>query len=96
MSETPSVEELDALSTEELRQRAFALAEHKRDVGFFWDLIKHLQPTADVASEDGSSGNITGSIAELVEAGHELVTGHLGDDEPLIRARLIDYIRRGE
>lgn len=96
MSDQPSVEELDALPTEELRRRAFDLAEDRRDVGFFWDILKHLRPTADVAAEDGSSGNITGGIAEAVEAVRELVTAEqLGDNEPLVRARFIDYLRKG-
>ena len=94
MSETPSVEELDALSTEELRHRAFSLAEHKRDVGFFWDLVKHLRPAQDIASEDASAGHITGSITDAIEAVRELATGGFdGADEPLVRARFIDYIR---
>jgi len=96
MSDLPTVEELDALPTEELRRRAFDLAERKRDVGFFWDLLKHLRPTADIAAEDGSAGHITGGITEAVEAVRELVTGDLGDAEPLVRARFIDYLRKGD
>ena len=94
MAETPSVEELDALSTEELRRRAFDRAEERKDVGFFWDLLKHLPATEGVAQEDGSTGHITGGISEAIEAVRELVTGDdLGDAEPLIRARFIDYLR---
>ena len=93
MSEKPSFEELDALTTEELRQRAFDKAEDKRDVGFFWDLVKHLRASRDIATEDASSGNITGSIAEAVEAVRELTNGDLGESEPLVRARFIDYLR---
>jgi hypothetical protein len=96
MSENPSVDELDALPTDELRHRAFGLAERKRDVGFFWDLVKHLRASTDVASEDASAGNITGSITEAIHAVHELVSGELGDDEPMLRARFIDYIRAGD
>ena len=95
MSETPSVEELDALPTEELRHRAFALAESKRDVGFFWDLVKHLRASRDIAAEDASAGHITGSISEAVDAVRELLAGDV-DDEPLVRARFIDYIRTGD
>ena len=90
----PTVDELDRLSTEELRQRAFERAEHHRDVGFFWDLIKHLPSADDIATEDASSGHITGGIAEAVEAVRELMGRDLGDTEPLIRARFIDYIRK--
>lgn len=96
MSETPSVADLDALSTDELRHRAFALAEGKRDVGFFWDLVKHLRASQDIAAEDASAGHITGSISEAVDAVRELLSGELGDDEPLLRARFIDYIRTGD
>lgn len=93
MTEVPSVEELEALSTEELRRRAFDRAEHRHDVGFFWDLIRHLPGAEDVASEDASSGNITGGIAEALEAVRELFGRGLGDAEPLVRAKFIDYLR---
>ena len=93
MADVPSVAELDALTTEELRQRAFERAEHRRDVGFFWDLLRHLRPTETVAAEDGSAGHITGGIAEAVEAAREMLGGDLGDVEPLVRARFIDYLR---
>lgn len=90
---------LDALSTEELRRRAFALAEQRRDIRFFWDLVRHLPSSADIGSEDGSAGQITGSIPELIELLRELFGKGLGDAEPLVRARYLDYLRtahRGE
>jgi hypothetical protein len=90
----PTVEELDRLSTEELRQRAFDRAEHHRDIGFFWDLIKHLPSSDDIATEDASSGNITGGIADAVDLVRELMGRGLGEYEPLIRARFIDYLRK--
>jgi len=90
----PSVDELDQLSTEELRQRAFDRAEHRHDVGFFWDLIKHLPSADDIATEDASAGHITGGVAELVEMVRELMGRGLGETEPLVRARFIDYIRQ--
>ena len=96
MSETPSVEELDALSNDELRCRAFDLAESRHDVGFFWDVVKHLRASGDIAAEDASSGNITGSIAEAVEVVRNMTSGDLGEFEPLLRARFIDYLRTSE
>jgi hypothetical protein len=90
----PSVEELDRLSTEDLRQRAFERAEHQHDVGFFWDLIKHLPSSDDIAAEDASSGNITGGIADAIEMVRELMGRGLGETEPLVRARFIDYLRK--
>lgn len=93
MTDPRSVDELEELPTEDLRRRAFDRAERRHDVGFFWDLIRHLPPAEGVASEDASSGNITGGIAEAVEAVRELFGRDLGDAEPLVRAKFIDYLR---
>ena len=89
----PPDDGLDALSTEQLRERAFALAERRRDVGFFWDLIRHAPAATAVAAEDGSSGHITGGIVEAVETVREILGKDLGDFEPLFRARFLDYLR---
>jgi len=89
----PSVEELDQLSTEQLRRRAFEQAEQRHDVGFFWDLVKHLEPSRDLAQDDGSMGHISGGLAEVAEVVRELFGHGLGDNEPLVRARFIDYLR---
>ena len=86
------VEALDQLSTEELRHRAFSRAEHRLDFGFFWDLIRHLPASDGLAAEDGSAGNVGGSIAEVVELFRELTGRGLGDYEPMLRARFIDYL----
>lgn len=96
MTDPLSVDELEGLPTEDLRRRAFDRAERRHDVGFFWDLIRHLPPAEGVASEDASSGNITGGIAEAVEAVRELFGSDLGDAEPLVRAKFIDYLREPE
>jgi hypothetical protein len=87
-------QDLDALSTEELRARAFSKAEHAHDVSFFWDVAKHLRSAHAIAGEDGSSGAITGSIAEAVTLVREMLgKAPLGEDEPLLRARFLDYLR---
>lgn len=86
--------DLDALSTEELRRRAFAKAEAAKDRGFFWELVKHMRGAQAIAAEDGSSGGITGSITEAVHVVRELMGKEpLGGDEPLLRARFLDYLR---
>jgi hypothetical protein len=86
-------DDLDALSTEQLRVRAFDRAKGAHDVGFFWDLVKHLRASTALAGEDGSSGSVTGTLAELVELGRELLGKDLGQDEPLLRARFLQYLR---
>ena len=88
------LEDLDALSTDELRSRAFSRAEQKHDVGFFWDVATHLRGARAIAGEDGSSGAITGSIVEAVTVVREMMgKAPLGEDEPLLRARFLDYLR---
>ena len=89
-----TTEDLDALSTDELRSRALHKAEHARDVGFVWDVVKHMRGSRAIAGEDGSSGAITGSITEAVHVVRELMGKEpFGDDEPLLRARFLDYLR---
>jgi len=89
----PSVSELDQLSTHDLRERAFARAEHERDVGFFWDLVKHLKSSESIGADDGSAGGLGESITGVVELVNELLGNHDGSMEPLLRARYIDYLR---
>ena len=84
---------LDDLTTEELRVRAFDKARDAHDLGFFWDLVKHLRASASLSAEDGSAGGLTGSISEAVELVRELMGKDLGDDEPLLRARFLDYLK---
>jgi hypothetical protein len=93
-SAAPTFEELDALSTEELRERAFALARERRDVKFFWSVLGHL-PNADEAEAlDGAPNSIGPTIDEAVALWREM-TGH-GYEEtaPLLRAAFIDYLRK--
>jgi hypothetical protein len=85
--------DLDALTTDELRQQAFDKARAAHDVGFFWDVVKHLRASRSLATEDGSGGGLTGSISEAVEVVRELMGKDLGEDEPLLRAKFMDYLR---
>jgi hypothetical protein len=87
-------DDLDDLSTEELRARAFAKAEKAHDVRFFWDVATHVRGARVIAGEDGSSGAITGTVAEAVSVVRELMgKAPLAEDEPLLRARFLDYLR---
>lgn len=85
--------DLEALSTQQLRVRAFEKAQAAHDVRFFWDLVQHLRGARAIAGEDGSAGSITGTLTELVGIARELGGGDLGEDEPLLRARFLDYLR---
>jgi hypothetical protein len=85
--------ELEAMTTEQLRAKAFSVAEHRVDVGFFWDLLKHLPASARVAGDDSFSA-APASISDAVELFREFRGDHLGDSEPLVRAKLIDYLSK--
>ncbi len=85
--------DLDSLSTDDLRQQAFDKARAAHDLGFFWDIVKHLRSSASFATEDGSGGGLTGSISDAVEIVRELMGKDLGDEEPLLRAKFTSYLR---
>lgn len=82
--------ELDELSTEELRERAFAKARSKRDLGFFWDLFTHL-PTAP-ETEERELADIGAAIEDAVQLWREMAGHRYEESEPLIRAKFIDYL----
>lgn len=89
-----SFKELDALSTDELRDRAFHRAEKHADVGFFWDLVTHLRGAEDLADNDGSGGGLGETVTGAAGVVRELLGRHDGSNEPLLRARYIDYLRQ--
>ena len=83
--------ELEALSTDDLRHQAFRVAERRLDVGFFWDLVKHLPASGEVARDDSFSSAAAG-ISDLIELFRQFGGNNLGDAEPLIRAKFVDYV----
>jgi hypothetical protein len=90
---TEGLADLDALSTEELRRRAFTKARERGDLRFFWSVIQHLPHADDAESLDGSLGAVGASVDDAVALWREL-TGHgYGESEPLLRAAFIDYLR---
>jgi hypothetical protein len=83
---------LEAQDVRTLRDWALDLARERRDVGFFWDLAKHLPATEDV-NRDWATYDPVDAIREL---GH-LVT-HFREEaaDPevaeLLRVRYVDYL----
>jgi hypothetical protein len=82
-------EELEALSSKDLHDRAVSLAKHRLDVGFYWRLIKAI-PVAEVASGDLDESeadviNPLDQLNDLTEAGQ----GELAD---ALRPMYIEYI----
>jgi hypothetical protein len=83
--------QLDALPTDELRDRAFALARQRRDIKFFWDLFSHVTRSDD-DTQDGWIGSLDATIDDAVALWRE-ITGHdYGEEEPMVRAVFIDYV----
>lgn len=86
--------ELDALSTEELREEAFAVARRRRDLAFFWSVLRHLPDADDAQALDGSPNSVGPTIDEAVALWREF-TGHgYAESEPLLRAAFIDYLMK--
>lgn len=81
--------ELDALSTDELREKAFDRARTRGDVRFFWSLYEHLPAGGD--GDDGSFG-LQSTVDDAIAVWRESTGHEYGDREPLIRAAFIDYL----
>ena len=85
---------LEDLPYDEVRERAFSMAEHRLDIGFFVDLFAHTPAMENVSDEGGSLGDISGSLVESVRAARQVFSSDsVGDLEPLFRARFATYIR---
>ncbi|SCL20989.1 hypothetical protein GA0070616_2165 [Micromonospora nigra] len=100
MTDTPSpgtgrsFAELDALTTEELREQAFARARERRDVGFFWSVLRHLPNADEAAALDGAPNSVGPTVDEAVALWREM-TGHgYEESAPLLRAAFIDYLMK--
>ena len=82
-------EVLEDLPFDELRQRAFHVAEKRFDLGFFTDLFGHMPGMVAIEGEGGDLGAVGGTFIETVKAVREM----MGDDpldpttEALLRAR---------
>ncbi len=83
--------DLESLTTEELRQRAFDLAKQRHDFHFFWDLAKHVPAAGEAATDDGFTAP-GASISDLIELFRELRGEHLGAAEPMLRAHFLGYL----
>ncbi|GAA0378621.1 MULTISPECIES: hypothetical protein [Micromonospora] len=89
-----SFEELDALSTEELREQAFTVARERRDVKFFWSVLRHLPNADEAAALDGAPNSVGPTVDEAVALWREM-TGHgYEESAPLLRAAFIDYLMK--
>lgn len=92
MSETA----LEDLPFDELRQKAFHVAEHRMDVGFFTDLFSHMPGMNAIEGEGGDLGAVGGTFIETVRAVRQMFSNDVQLDpetEALLRARFATYLR---
>ncbi len=92
MSETA----LEDLPFDELRHKAFHVAERHMDLGFFTDLFGHMPGMVAIEGEGGDLGAVGGTFIETVRAVREMF-GEKHDLDPtteaLLRARFATYLR---
>jgi hypothetical protein len=96
MTESPEFTALDALSTEELRERAFHVAREHLDVRFFWSVLRHLPDAETAESLDGAFNTVGPTIDEAFALFREFEGHDFGDQEPVLRAKFIDYLLEHE
>ena len=92
MSDMP----LEDLPFEELRHRAFHVAEHRLDLGFFVDVYSHLPGMVAIEGEGGDLGSTGGTIIESIKAVRQMFGDNDeidADTEALLRARFATYLR---
>lgn len=82
-------EELEALSTKDLHDRAMSVARHHVDVGFLWRLINTI-PAAEAAAGEVDDANadilsLTQLVSDVTHSGE----GELGE---ALRPLYIDYL----
>lgn len=84
-------DELEALSSQELHDRATRLAWRRLDVGFLWDLLRTLpEARAAVGDEDRAETDIMRPLALL----NDLVDADRGELADALRPLYIDYLLR--
>jgi hypothetical protein len=91
MTEMP----LEDLPFDELRHKAFHIAEKRLDVGFFSDVFSHMPGMVAIEGEGGDLGAVGGTFIETVRAVKEMFgKGEMDPtSEALLRARFATYIR---
>ncbi len=82
-------DELEALSSKELHDRAFARAERRLDLKFFYDLTKAL-PAAEAAAGDAVRSNA--DIFAVRGLVHDLVSADEGELAETLRPVYIEYL----
>jgi len=80
-----------------LKERAVHLAEHKHDLGWLWDVVKHSRGMSTMATEGGDLGAVGGTVSDAVAAVQQ-VFGHAAapELEPMFRTVFAEYLAVNE
>ena len=91
MTEMP----LEDLPFDELRHKAFHIAERRLDIGFFSGVFSHMPGMVAIEGEGGDLGAVGGTFIETGRAVKDMFgDGELDPtSEALLRARFATYIR---
>lgn len=84
-------EELDALSSQELHDRAVHLAVRRLDVGFLWELLREL-PASEAAR--GNTGAATADVTHVSSLISEALASGEGDTAESLRPLYLDYLEK--
>lgn len=85
-----SRDELEALPTKELHDRAISVAKRHLDVGFVWDLLKALPVAEEVAGDDQrSKTDIFRPLALLNDFLYDSDSGDVGE---ALRPMYVEYL----
>ncbi|HYU57610.1 MAG TPA: hypothetical protein VEO00_06120 [Actinomycetota bacterium] len=82
-------EELEALSSEELYERAAARAKHHLDVGFFWNLLRQIPAAEAVVGDLDEAQEDTISLWRRLGDYLEADEGELAD---ALRPYYVEYL----
>ena len=89
MPSMTSRDELDGLTTEELRERAFSRAKRRVDVAFFWKLLESV-PAAEAAA--GHVDEAREDVMRLAERVNDLVNPDTPEEADAFRPLFIEYL----
>ena len=84
-----TMEELERLPTDELRERAFEQARKRLDVAFFWNLLEAV-PAAEAAA--GHVDEAREDVVRLSERVRDLVSPDTPEEADAFRPIYIEYL----
>jgi hypothetical protein len=87
----PTFDELDRLSTQELRSRAFRVARHRLDLGFFWRLLEYT-PVAEAIG--GHTEHAQADVLSLSATVEDAIDSGEGEVEDALRPVYIEYLQK--